>query len=823
MNIIAFALTNLFAELRQSETRLLLFTQWILLVFMLSITLLSSSIQHYLQSNLQNLLGSDVVVSTYQSLNSAQQRFLKSHSENYSETRLITVTLTNGLKYQQVQLKAVDQNYPIQGTLSVGDLPASEHQRVKSGPKSGEIWLESRVLAELNLKIGDSLKLAGSNLKVTKVLFHEPDRLMEGHSVAMRAMVNIEAINQAMISDTVHFRYLLNTSRETDIQQWQQSQIPDATFISRKTSQHPLSGFWNRVENFLGLAGIILFFMAAVAIDSVGRKQVKQESYRQAIYLSLGQPFSFGMTIVLIKWVVSFVLIAGLAWVAALIIQGLLIDYISQTFVGIQATFQVGEVVATILLALLILVCLFAPNMIQLKNCSVVDLLKESPQKQALANRVIWNTLSLTILAFSYSDNPVLTTMMLVVMVATILLITVMTFFTLKLGERLSRDRAGLTAFSFFMMNQRLLNKVTQVMGISLCLTLLIFTLMLMRDIGDSLERNTRVNDGNLFISKATETQLATLTNWSEKNRSDIRQLRPYVRATLLHINGVKVTEFADHPSESLSIVEKPIRLSWSKTIPENNRITQGQWWNSPTKDWRQVSVEDEVLFDLGLNLGDQLTFAIDGLQVDFKIVSTHAFVGGKGSVTFWFQVPEAARQQFVSETFYMGSMELPPQAWKNLTEVWQKHPSLGLVPLKELTRNFDQTLAMVKQLVFGYSSLLILLSLIVIAASIKRFEQDDKLKNGLLLSFGLEKKLCFRLNFIEWSITGAIACIGAIAGTWFAGELIYQSQFNMTYSPNVSWYSLVLIAVVSIITVTGLLMTRQTLNVSVRALINNG
>lgn len=821
MKSFVFSFQSFISELKQSDTRLVLFTQWILIVFLLTLTLVSASIQNYLQHNLDNLLGSDVVVSRYQGLSEDELRQLKIYSKKITATQLQTITLANEDKFQQAQLKLVDEEYPIQGKLTIGLAPDAPHQESSQGPKVGDIWIDARLFAALELNMGDKLTLGQTELRLSKIIFHEPDRLLEGHSVAMRAMVHQRSFINPLINDSILYRYLVSTKQELAIKSWLTNSLPDARFISRKSSSHPLSAFWKRVENFLGLAGIILFFMAAVAIDLVSRRQLKQENYNQALYLSMGQPLSNGIKIALTKLLLRFTCSAIPALLVAVILQELFVLQLQSTFLGLRSSISLAAVVTTLSLAFALLLSLQLPYLWQLKNASVISLIRRQSQKSFIVGRVVWGIVSLGLLTVWYSDNILLTSMMLLVFLATVLLILSLTFVVLKTLERITRHQSGLSSFSLFMMNQRLLSKSTQIMGIGICVTLLLFTLMLLRDIGNAMEKNIRVNDGNLVVSKASVEQTKTIKSWSKRNHSPIRQLRPYTRAKLIKINGLSLNRHIDHPSESMALLEKPIRMSWSNRLPKNNKLVDGVWWKPKPENWHQISVEDEIMTDMALNIGDTLTFYIDSKNFEFTIVSAHAFRAGQGSVTFWFQVPTTAQLNFDVKPFYMGSMEVADNAWKNLSEIWQKHPTVGLMPLKELTQNYDKMLALVTRVIVALTTLILIMSVIVIAASIKGFEQDEKNKNGLLLSMGLDKKHCLKLTLFEWVTTALIAAFGAMIGTWLAGVLIYQSQFSLTYTPDFAWLTVTLFIVVLAITGIGLAFSRKSLKSSVVELIN--
>ena len=820
MNNLNYAVRSFINESRQTDARILLIVQWLLILFLLTLTLVSSSIQNFLQKNLDNMLGADIVVTRYQALSDAELAELRRYSNRLSVTQLQTIALSQGELYQSVQLKMVDNHYPLQGTIAVGLSPDAEHLMVNNGPEVGEIWLDSRLYSALEFNMGDKLQIGSVELTLTRIIFHEPDRLLEGHSVAMRAMINQRSFDSPLINDSILYRYLIDDGNLKTIQNWVKNELPDATVIDKATSRHPLSAFWKRAENFTGLTAIILFLMAAIAINLIGRRQLKQESYRQAIYRSMGIPLHQGIRIALTKWFLSFAVSTIPALMIAPLLVWAFVVKFQSTFVGISSHIELSEILTTLLFGLGLLLSLQLPNLWQLKSASIISLIRQQTQAEFIVLRSLCSLGCLSMLAIWYSDNALLTAMMLISLIATVGLLIILTLIVLKTIQWFCRNQTGLFSFSLFMMNQRILSKSSQIIGIGLSVTLLLFTLMLLRDIGQSLEQSRRVNDGNLVIAKASQKQLDSVKQWSHQQQSPIRQLRPYLRAKLVKINQLDMHSYIDHPSDSLATLSKPIRLSWSSKIPSNNRLTQGDWWQPEPDNWQQISVEDEVMTDMQLKIGDQLTFYINQENYTFQIVSSHAYRPGQGSITFWFQIPESARQHLQATTFYMGSMEVNDDAWDALSQIWREHPTIGLTPLKEITQRFDEMLNLVTSMVTIFSSLLLSMVIIVIIASVNGFEQDEKLKNGLLLSFGLRQQDCLKITLIEWLVTAIIASLGAIGGTWLAGELIYQSQFSLSYQPDYGWVIVTLFLVSIVIMLLGLIVSKRSLNTSITNLI---
>jgi predicted lysophospholipase L1 biosynthesis ABC-type transport system permease subunit len=818
MNRFKLILENSWRDLRGGDGRISIATQTALLFFLLTLTLTSASIQSYLADNLDQMLGSDLVVESHSPLTESDEAAFRSMAGGLSVTQLADITLTHKAEWARVHLKLVDDAYPLQGNLQIGDTPVATQRAVSRGPQVGEIWIDSRLATKLGTQVGDILTIGGTDLTLSAVLFHEPDRIMEGHSVAMRAMAHARSLEGASIKNSKgRTRYLVTAdeNQQQAIEKWSRQTLPGASVTKKFGGEHPLASFWQRTENFLGLASVILFFMGAVALDMTNRRWLAKMRYRLAIYASFGTPTRTAMLMALGEWLAGFLLSIALASMLAVFAYGAIVAELQGYFPGLRVGWHVAPALKTIGLFFLLLLALQVPSFIQLSRASLLSLIRNPAESSYVWQRLFWSIASVTLLAAAYSDNMLLTGMTLAAIAAALALMVVLTWTVIRLGDVWGRRRAGLLPFAFFMMRQRLFAKSAQVMGLGLCGLLLLFSLMLMRDLGTTMEGYGRSHDGNLMIAEAQTDQIDAIRRWAGETGSSVRSLRPFVTAQLVSVNGKALADM-QKPSDTLATLKDPIRLSWTDAMPKNNRLADGKWWPVGTDNWQQISAESEVMTDIGLNYGDTLRYQIGDKSYDFTLVASHAYQPGAGSITFWFQVPLSARAQIDAPTRYMGSMELPEPAWDALAGLWQQHPTLSLVPLQELTERFDQTLGIVTKVTSGYAAMVLLLALFVLAASVSGFSADDRQKNGLLMSMGLRKSDCLRLNFYDWGVTALIAAAGAIAGTWSAGLLIYQAQFNLTYNPDMLWVAAMVFAMVVTVCLVGYLACRQSLKVSV-------
>jgi predicted lysophospholipase L1 biosynthesis ABC-type transport system permease subunit len=811
-------------EYQSSQQKLLRWTQGILLLFIVTLSQSSTSIQQYLQHNLQGLLGADAVLSQHAALTTQQYSELENTIDSIVITHHIKTTFTHNDQWQQVKLKAVGNGYPLQGELLTSVIMNGKGVPTYTAPKQGEIWLDARLLASLTINIGDYLQLANQQFLVTRILQHEPDRLMEGHNVDMRAMINlIDMKSLNFSSDLINYRYLIaaKPNQVDNLIKWQKNKLPAAQ-IHHRNGNHPLALFWKRTENFMGLASIILFFMAAIAINQLSQVHMKKDQYFSAICMSLGATNSTGIQVSFLKWLISTLLLIPVVLVLSVASHWLIISWLQETFIDMPWQWHVNASLISVSAVIGIFAVFHAPVWLSLRNNSVAKLFAGNHKTLGHWFSKVSSLVVLSVITIIYSDNALLTMMMVTATLITIVLMIVISWSSLTLGEKLTQNISGLVPFSFFMMKQRLVSKSTQILGVGLCAFLLLFTLMLLKDIGETMTSYQRQHDGNVMISQATKSQMNFIKGWAQEQNIALRQSKPYIHAKLTKVNQQSLAEFSEKPSESLATFSRAIRLHWSESVPLNNKVVSGNWWQSNAQNWQQISLEEEVMTDLNLALGDWLTFFIGQTEIEFQIVASHVFKPGAGSITFWVQMPATALAHIEAAHYNMASLELESQQWPLLTTLWQKFPTLRMISLKEMTERFDRILSMVTRVISGFSLMIILLASVVILASINALESKEKKKNSIIMSFGFTRATCLKLNIIEWLVTASITAMGAVLGTYFAGLLIYQSQFSLTYQPNFIWLIATLAIILSLVTSLGIYASRKNLQSSVKQLMSD-
>ncbi|GAA0363306.1 ABC transporter permease [Bowmanella denitrificans] len=831
--VIALTLRYLWLQTKQRTNLIQLLTLTLLFFYLSFITLLGSGAQHFLQQNLQQLLGADSVVQGYRPLPDDALDQLKARVEQLSETRVYRLTLTHQpeqgsgqVNAEFVQLKAVDDHYPLQGQVHISQSASLVALPTAHGPAPGHIWLEPRVAAALSIQLGDVLILGQARLRFSALLIGEPDRLLEGHSTDMRAMVhqhslNVVATEQALEVKT--YRYLL-AHTESQLQTIQPilAAHSDLTLTSKALGNHPLASAWQRVEKFMGLVTVLLVVIAAITLALSHQSTLLPITHFTTLCVANGMPRSDTWLVALCGSLYMLFISLLPALLLAILSAELTVIVLAQFDIAISLDWQINGVLNAVLLGAAIFVCLSLGAWLNVIKTPISTLLRQAHRPTRLS-MISWALplCAVAALVWWYSDNWTLTTMILGTLALCLGFLMLLTWAVLSLGRWGLTSRATLFGFTLYLMQKRIVVKGAQIIALGLSLTLLLLCVRISQDVTDVLEQLSFREQGNVIVSQVDDRQKQALEAFVGQHNGSLNPFFAFQYAQLTHINNAALADTGLQPSETLARMARPIRLHWRTQLATNNRIEQGTWPDTAQlqSEYWPVTVEAEVFEDLQLNLGDILSMQLDSRQIQLQVVAVHSYVRGGSPVTFWF-VGQAQAPITGSKVWYMGDVDLPEQALAELGQLWQSHPGMRLIAVESLLGQTRFYLNVLLGMVLGISLFIALLSNLLMAAAIQVHLEQDKVRNALLLSFGLGKGEQIRVVVYEWAVITLLPAFAAMTSVYLCMQAFYTHELGLPYQANGWRLTLEAISMALGIATGGILMARRQLQQSVRQLL---
>ena len=143
----------------------------------------------------------------------------------------------------------------------------------------------------------------------------------------------------------------------------------------------------------------------------------------------------------------------------------------------------------------------------------------------------------------------------------------------------------------------------------------------------------------------------------------------------------------AAQPRQHRSELDSERNLSWTATLPANNRIEAGAWWPPRGEPGEpSVSLEEQYADAAGVKVGDMLEFDVGGLPVTARVTSIRRVEWNSMAPNFFILFSPGALQGLA--VTYMSSFYLAPEQKPFLNELLAAFPTITVI---EVDRVIEQ------------------------------------------------------------------------------------------------------------------------------------
>ena len=172
----------------------------------------------------------------------------------------------------------------------------------------------------------------------------------------------------------------------------------------------------------------------------------------------------------------------------------------------------------------------------------------------------------------------------------------------------------------------------------------------------------------------------------------------PIISARIEAINDVNPKELIDEKNKSYWFINGERRVSWAKNPPTNNPIVKGKWWDEDKKSELKLSLDYKVAKNLGLEIGDTMTFNIYGNSVQGIIQNFRKVDYRDLNINFAILFNPKYASTIPHE--FMSTVKFKNEESVKLSNLLRKLPTVTYIKLSEYinkTKNFLNSLFIVK------------------------------------------------------------------------------------------------------------------------------
>ncbi len=677
---------------------------------------------------------------------------------------------------QLARIKAVSDTYPLRGEISVSSAAFEVGQVIEHGPKQGEIWPDSRLLASLNASVNETIDVGQLSLKISQILISEPDQASGFSSFAPSAMMNLAdlaATEAVQTGSRVRHRWLL-AGKEDDLNTLKENISPNLT--SNQTWQSPQDGNANvaatldKAEQFLLLAGSLAVVLAGVALSLSARRY----SLRQAKHVALLKCLGLKPQQLRLLYLSQMVFLALIALLISLplafgLYQGLLLvvsEYIkASSIIPPLSPFILGAATGTLCLLAFVL-----PPMLALAKVAPAQVFRQS-SSQSKTNLVhlIIGFGAVIALVYWHSQSILISTALILGVSVILALLALLANVLIKLGNRLRPylSQGGKIGFANLARRKNQNSLQVAIFGLAL---MLLFSLISVRSfLINDWQQQLKQDTPNLFLFNIYQQQRESLLTSMEQEglTTDGVTFYPIARARLTEPK-------VDNPRG-----DRELNLTWSEVLSPGNSVIDGQWWGNGASNPLEVSIESDYAQDMGLILGQTLTFNVAGIsrKATFSNIREVDWSSMQPNFFFVFSQPLVD----ANSASYMASVYIAPQDRSKIGPLLRQQPTISMLDVDQILQQVQRVVA---QLSLAVESILVMVlgaGILVLVASIQASIDERRHESAILRTLGASKSLIRTILLVEYASLGFVA--GLIAGV-SAEALVAVLQHQLFQMP---------------------------------------
>jgi putative ABC transport system permease protein len=817
-------------DARAGELRVLFFALVVAVAASTAIGYFGSRLNSAMLLRATEFLGADLILSGSTPAKPEQIEAGTALKLDHSQMVIFSSVVATDNGIQLASVKAVDAAYPLRGELKSADAPYQPE--VTGGePQPGEAWAEARVLVALNLKVGDSIDVGSTTLKLTRVLTYEPDRAGNFYSLTPRVMINMADLGATKVvqpGSRVSFRDLWRGTPQ-QLADYRKAVEPDLAANQKiddaRDGNQQIGGALGKAERYLNMASLVAVLLAGVAVAlSAARFAVRRfdaSALLRCLGLSRNEALALFSLQLAMLGIAASVTGALLGWFAQLGLFYLLENLL-------PAAVPPGgwlPALAGIGTGLVALAGFALPPLAALGRVPPLRVLRRDMLPIPASSWLVYGAalLALGLIMWRLSLDLILTFALLggglvaAVVLGGLLLLALQSLRRLLAGASLPW-RLGLG---------QLLRHPMAAAGQSLAFGLILLSMgliaLLRGELLDTWQNQLPKDAPNYFALNILPAERDNFAERISRLSTHSAPLYPMIPGRLMSINGEPVSKFVTKDSRGENATQRDLNLTWAANLPEGNSITEGQWWNNeqaPTEGTPGVSVETKLAKSLNMKLGDTLSFVIGGTTHEVKVTSLRDINWDTFQPNF-FMIFQPGTLKDVPTT-YLTSFYLAPGNDQQIVELSRAFPAVTILQVEALLEQLRSILDQVT-LAVQYVLLFVLAAGLAVLFSGLQATLDERIRQGALLrALGANRALLIKARRIEFGLLGAVSGVLAALGCELVSFVLYRYAFNLEWQPHAWLLVLPLIGAV-LVGGAGVFGTRRALNASPLTVLREG
>lgn len=669
------------------------------------------------------------------------------------------------------ELKAVDSAYPLYGQLE-NDAQLSIHEALDSRDGFGAL-VEESLLARLDIKIGDSVKVGEALFNIKGIITSEPDRTVRAFNLGPRFLTSLAGLNATGLlqpGSLVYHAYRLRLPDRETVDQLKteiQARFPEAGWRLRswREAAPRVRFFLDRMNLNMTLVGLCALLVGGLGVSGAIRGYLDSKITHIATMKCLGAPAS----LIFIAYLMQ-VLFLGLLGSTVGILAGAALPFLLSQLIGKHLPVPLAPAMHWTVLLTAALFGLLIALVFSLKALGIARQVSPSllfrgysetgPRNPGLGIKIAITitTIGLASLAIFTSSDQRLAFWFICGASLCFAIFRYAAAKVVRLTRLLPKPGNPSLRLGLANIHRRGSPAGSALFSLGLGLTALVTVMLVQANLDDKINE-TVPNEAPSFFFLDLQTHQVESFESTARSLPGLSKLERYPT-----LRG-RITAIAGEPV-SMERIAQEVRwavrgdrfLSYTTEEPSDTEIVAGEWWPKDYTGEPQVSITADLAKGFGVGIGDTLTVNVLGRDVTARISSLREVDWSTLDLNFALLFSPGVLENAPQTN--IASIHVPPSqeeiAFKTITT---QFPNVSAISTRELLKNVSRTLERIGMAFRSMAALAVLTGFLVLAGAVSA-DQHRRIHDAVIF------KVCGATRFdILSAFAAEFLMLGLIAG----------------------------------------------------------
>jgi len=725
-----------------------------------------------------------------------------------------------------VQVRGIEGDFPFYGAMETEPVEAATTYLEQE-----TALVDATLMLQFGLKTGDSIKIGNVTLPIGGALKSVPGSNSLFSSIASPVVIpysHIEDSGLVQVGSRLDYEFYFVAKPETNLELLNETlgdklDTIDADLDIHTSTSERLGRRYDNFGKFLNLVAFIALLLGCVGIASAVHIYIKEKLRSIAILKCLGASSKQTFFIYLIQ--IGFIgLISGfigtligvfLQQLFPLVLQGLLP-------VEVQITLVPSAIYSGIFLGVFMSV-LFAlyPLMgtIYTSPLQTLRIQENTSSKSTKAGLLVLIAIFSFIFLFAYwlLKDVYFALAFLAGIIITFLILGGIAQGFMKAIKKYFPHSWGFIARTSMLnlyrpKNQTLVLVITIGLGTFLISTLFFSKNLLLEQA--SMEKKS--NSANMIFLDIQNEQVDDFASIINAKAYPLIDNIPIVTMRIHSIDGKTVNQIREDSTSTIRgwVLSHEFRVTYRDSLTASEKIQSGTFTPQLTAtDLIPISVSDNFAEDTQVNVGDNITFNVQGVLINTVVGSIRSVDWSSMQPNFTVLFPKGVLEnapQFRVITTYVPNEKASAVLQQELVN---KFPNVSILDLRQLLNVVEKLLDKISWIINFMAFFSILTGIIVLIGAVRTSKHQRIRESVLLRTLGAKSNQILKMIALEYAYLGIIGSVTGILLSLISSQLlalwIFETPFTPSIIPFVILFPLITLLVVGI----GLTNSRSVIN----------